>query len=782
MSLLPPSFSRPGLRFLGWVSLTLALAASASARDFRVNQLPNGRVNSCLNCHFSAGGGGPRNPFGQAVQAIVGTSSRAFWTAALAAADADGDGFTNGQELGDPDGDGKATAGADVTLPGDSDSHPAPNAPPEVTLTSPTAGTVFVAPALAAVTAEATDADGQVARVEFYTNGQLLGSVSTAPYTLLVDWALGAHSITAKAIDNQGASTESAAVTMTVNRPEAPTVTAVSRSGLTNALTWTGGGGPFVVQRQAALMDPWCSLGEATTNRTATVVTRENVGFLRVADLAAMSAIPLSAILSGAYERPTAINTTGTGSATFKLEGNTLSFDIQYAGLSGPATLAHIHGPAGPDVSTGVMVDLKPYNGGAFGVNGSLAGSVVLTDAQKAAVLSGKTYVNVHTDANKPGEIRGQILPTLYRAVLNGDNERPNAVASSGGGTALFLLAGDQLTIQVNYQGLSGPATLAHIHGPADSDNAAGVMVDLAPLNGGAFGVSGTLAGTVTLTPDQLVALASGLTYVNVHTDAHKPGEIRGQILPSVTAKPFSVVMRGGFEKPTAVTTTGVGTGILAIEGDTLFFNIRYGGLSGPATLAHIHGPADTSTSAGVMINLAPFNDGGFGVSGGISGSVVLTAEQKAAIYQGRTYVNVHTDANKPGEIRGQVAPVLLTAALGGANEKPTAVNTTATGTGHFLLVGDRLWMNVTYGGLSGAATLAHIHGPADTTVSAGVLVDLAPFTGAGFAVSGSLFGLVPLDGATLSAIVDGLAYVNVHTSANKAGEIRGQVLRTAQP
>lgn len=782
MSLPPLTFRFKSFRALVVGGLGMILALGAEGRDFRVNQLPNGSRNRCANCHFNAGGGGPRNEFGQAVQAITGTSSRAFWSAALAGQDSDGDGFTNGEELGDPDGDGKPTAGAAVFLPGDADSHPVANEAPVVSLTGPAEGAVFTAPALAQVTAEASDADGTIARVEFFTNGRLLGSVSTAPYTLLVDWALGAHSITARAVDNSGAATTSAAVTMTVNRPDAPSLTSLSRAGNTNQVAWINGGGPFVVQRQPTVMDPWCSIGEVTTNRATAVTSRETAGFFRVADLAAMNAVPLSVVLSGAFERPSAITTTGTGSGTLKLEGNTLSFDIQYAGLSGPATLAHIHGPAGTDVSAGVLVDLKPYNGGTFGTSGTLSGSVVLTDSQKAAILSGKTYVNVHTDANKPGEIRGQILPTVFRASLSGDHERPTAVVSTGSGTALLLLAGDQLTIQVNYLGLSGPATLAHIHGPADAEGAAGVMVDLAPLNGGAFGVSGTLAGTVTLTPDQMVALASGLTYVNIHTAANKPGEIRGQILPCLTAKPFSVTLLGAFERPTAVTTSGTGSGILAIEGDTLLFNLRYAGLSGPATLAHIHGPADTTVSAGVLINLAPFNDGGFGVGGGISGAVVLTAEQKAAIYSGRTYVNIHTDANKPGEIRGQVAPVLMTASLNGANEKPTATTSTGSGTGHFLLIGDRLTMNVTYSGLSGVATLAHIHGPADETASAGVMLDLATFNGGAFGVGGRFGGVATLDAATLSAIVDGMAYVNVHTSANKAGEIRGQVLRTAQP
>jgi len=95
----------------------------AMARDFRVNLIPNGQVFSCNTCHQS-GGGSPRNPFGLAVGAITGTSGVAFWSAALAAQDSDGDGFTNGEELGDPDGDGTPIAGVQVTNPGNPSSRP----------------------------------------------------------------------------------------------------------------------------------------------------------------------------------------------------------------------------------------------------------------------------------------------------------------------------------------------------------------------------------------------------------------------------------------------------------------------------------------------------------------------------------------------------------------------------------------------------------------------------------------------------------------------------------
>ncbi len=130
-----------------------AAALPASARDFRVNQVPNGAVASCNTCHLN-GGGTPRNPFGLAVFAITGSANRPFWSPALAEKDSDGDGFTNGQELGDPDGDGVPTPGAIVTNPGNRNSKPPANEPPVFTSTPVTDAVIGLAYAYAAAASD----------------------------------------------------------------------------------------------------------------------------------------------------------------------------------------------------------------------------------------------------------------------------------------------------------------------------------------------------------------------------------------------------------------------------------------------------------------------------------------------------------------------------------------------------------------------------------------------------------------------------------------------------
>ncbi|NCF94364.1 MAG: choice-of-anchor D domain-containing protein [Verrucomicrobiaceae bacterium] len=103
----------------------LVFGSSVQARNFRSRMSPNGTVFRCTACHVSPSGGGQRTTFGEAVNSLVSPNGREeFCTPAFAALDSDGDGATNGEEVGDPDGDGEASAGAEVTNPGDPDSTP----------------------------------------------------------------------------------------------------------------------------------------------------------------------------------------------------------------------------------------------------------------------------------------------------------------------------------------------------------------------------------------------------------------------------------------------------------------------------------------------------------------------------------------------------------------------------------------------------------------------------------------------------------------------------------
>lgn len=98
---------------------------------------------------------------------------------------------------------------------------------------------------------------------------------------------------------------------------------------------------------------------------------------------------------------------------------------------------------------------------------------------------------------------------------------------------------------------------------------------------------------------------------------------------------------------------TSAGTGTADIDYDPaskkLSWKLTYSGLSGAATAAHFHGPAEAGKNAGVAVPIPN------PASSPVEGSATLTDAQAADLVAGKYYVNVHTAANPGGEIRGQV-------------------------------------------------------------------------------------------------------------------------------
>jgi hypothetical protein len=131
-----------------------------------------------------------------------------------------------------------------------------------------------------------------------------------------------------------------------------------------------------------------------------------------------------------------------------------------------------------------------------------------------------------------------------YTAKLSGHSEIPKTDSKGTGKLdATFDTVSKELKYTLTFDGLSGPATAAHFHGPATRAQSGGVI---API-GGANPTS-PVSGSVTLTAEQAKALRSGKIYVNVHTAADAGGEIRGQVL-HVAAKKTAAAPAGAAAK-----------------------------------------------------------------------------------------------------------------------------------------------------------------------------------------------------------------------------------------
>ena len=113
--------------------------------------------------------------------------------------------------------------------------------------------------------------------------------------------------------------------------------------------------------------------------------------------------VKYKAELTGAGEvPPTTSKGAGSIEATYDSATKTLSWAGAYSDLTGPAIAAHFHGPAALGTNAPVMVPVDA-------ATSPFKGSATITAEQAQALVDGMMYVNIHTSANKPGEIRGQM-------------------------------------------------------------------------------------------------------------------------------------------------------------------------------------------------------------------------------------------------------------------------------------------------------------------------------------------------------------------------------------
>jgi len=116
-----------------------------------------------------------------------------------------------------------------------------------------------------------------------------------------------------------------------------------------------------------------------------------------------------TAELNGANERPNPVTTTASGTAIVTILGSLVSWKVDVVDIDS-LILGHIHRHATDTAFGGVVVNFNPAVRGQNFTGNATTGSATPVDSVLAIIRAGRAYVNLHTQTNQGGEIRGQLV------------------------------------------------------------------------------------------------------------------------------------------------------------------------------------------------------------------------------------------------------------------------------------------------------------------------------------------------------------------------------------
>ncbi len=519
-------------------------------------------------------------------------------------------------------------------------------------------------------------------------------------------------------------------------------------------------------------------------------------------ELAAISGI-YNARLSGLQENPNVL-TAARGEVTATLRGSLLSIEGNFSQLDDDfdaniAGGAHIHvataGKNGPLIFPLVTVVDGDLRGGNFFSGDN---TFTLTPNQIAQLEARELYINIHTLGQPSGEIRGQLLPIsveYFQATLLGSNELP-AIVSQGYGNLLFTLDNNFLTVSGSFENLSDSVATdiaggAHIHtGFAGESGPVAFPLNLT-LDADERGATIEAANnTFTLDGDQLNALFIDSLYINVHSDAFRGGELRGQI-SRLNVATFRGQLTGMQELP-AVNVPSTGrvhvtydeNGMMRVSGS--FNNLTSALATDIAGGIHVH-IGTSGLNGPVEYVITPTVDAS-GRNAIIRPSLNTfdASDREDELFDREMYVNVHSENFRSGELRGQILPLAKTylgADMVGFNEVESAY-TFGRGNWQFELTDNQLTVSGGFFDMisdydASIAGGCHLHygsaietGPIalvlNPRVDAGLRSGSFPTDDNKFTISNGL----------RDSLLAGQIYVNVHSQRYPMGELRSQLLR----
>ncbi len=361
----------------------------------------------------------------------------------------------------------------------------------------------------------------------------------------------------------------------------------------------------------------------------------------------------------------------------------------------------------------------------------------------------------------------------FFTAQISGDQSVP-AISTPATATAWGVLntSTNTLTYRITYANLSSSFLAAHFHLGAAGVNGP-VVMPIMTFSGN------TAQGQWTNIPDTLVSdLMQGDIYINIHSQTHPAGEIRGQVEP---APGIGIAMSlDGAQDVPALSVDGTGTGFALFKpgSDTLTYRLTVAGLTSSLVGSHFHlGPAGTNGPVVFPFNMTDSTTSGMWVFPDTMWTPLITDSM---------YVNIHTSNHPAGEIRGQFMlepsdSIFFATSLDGSQTVPTPT-TNATATAWALLdvaptngyygptITPQLMYRVTYANLDSTFLAAHFHLGA-AGVNGPVVMPITTF--AGNTAQGT-WSDVP--DSLIDQMLMGNIYINIHSKKYPAGEIRGQL------
>ncbi|CAN5174510.1 hypothetical protein BH23BAC3_BH23BAC3_00480 [soil metagenome] len=381
------------------------------------------------------------------------------------------------------------------------------------------------------------------------------------------------------------------------------------------------------------------------------------------------------AYASGGHEVPSTVST-AQGGISLEWDGSDLVVTGSFAGLGSDyievgdtGSGSHLHvgfaGENGP-----VEISLTPTLGEDNRSGTFLADDNTFTDVSADIVetLTNRGhYLNIHTEDFSAGEIRGQVVPEAniyFYAPLSGMNEIPQNASQAKG--ALFIewyaenssiiASGSFGDLESDYNTDVG----SHFHVGFAGENG-GIEVVLDPeLDGDSRGGNFLPSNNeFTLDENQVDLLVSRTLYANIHSVDLPAGEIRGQVVP--LAQHYFTTSLTGTSEVDPVMTEAVGGLAFEFRNGNLTATGSFNGLESnniESAGSHIHAAA-AGENGDVIHALNPEldseTDARAGTYSADENTFAFSEDEIAQLVSGELYINVHSEDNPGGEIRGQI-------------------------------------------------------------------------------------------------------------------------------